>query len=93
MSIPLAHWLVLARPHTFRWVPVNVGAWAVSILWTFAQSPLVDEQSLVALVAALTEGVLMAVTFACLPAGVARGLFPSGRRDLPVDDLGRRVMA
>jgi len=76
-SIPLAQWLVLARPHTFRWVPVNAGAWAVSILWTFAPSPFVDEQSPVALVAALyvAAGVLMAVTFACLTAPVALRLF------------------
>jgi hypothetical protein len=76
-SIPVAQWLVLARPGTFRWVPVNAGAWLVAILWTFAPSPFIDEQSPVVVVAALyvTAGVLMAVTFASLTAGVAGSLF------------------
>jgi hypothetical protein len=76
-SIPLAQWLVLDRPRTFRWVPVNAGAWAVAILWTFAPSPFIDEHSPIPLVVALyvVAGILMAVTFACLTAGVARSLF------------------
>ena len=59
---------------------------AVSILWTFAPSPFIDERSPVALVVALyvAAGVLMAVTFACLtaPARTAAVLPPlsSGRR-------------
>lgn len=80
-SIPVAQWLALARRGTFRWVPVNMGAWAVSILWTFAPSPFVDEQSPVAYTATLfvLAGVLMAVTFACLTAPLARTLFfPAG---------------
>jgi hypothetical protein len=79
-SIPVAQWLVLARPGTFRWVPVNAGAWLVAILWTFAPSPFIDERSPTALVAALylTAGVLMAVTFASLTAGVAGSLFFPG---------------
>ena len=77
VSIPLAQWLVLARPGTARWVPVNAGAWLVSILWTFAPSPFIDERSPVPLVVALyvTAGVLMAVTFACLTAPLALRLF------------------
>jgi hypothetical protein len=76
-SIPLAQWLVLDRPRSFRWVPVNAGAWGVSILWTFAPSPLIDESSPVPMVAALyvVAGILMALTFACLTSGVARKLF------------------
>jgi nucleotide-binding universal stress UspA family protein len=76
-SIPVAQWLVLQRPGTFRWVPVNAGAWAVAILWTFAPSPFIDEHSPLGLVAAtfVVAGVLMAVTFASLTAGVARSLF------------------
>lgn len=79
-SIPVAQWLVLARPHTFRWVPVNAGAWLVAILWTFAPSPFVDERSPIVVVAALyvLAGVLMAVTFALLTAGVAGSLFFPG---------------
>lgn len=76
-SIPVAQWLVLDRAHTFRWVPVNAGAWAVSIAWTFAPSPFIDERSPILLVVSLyvVAGILMAVTFACLTAGVARSLF------------------
>lgn len=79
-SIPFAQWLVLARPRAFRWVPVNMGAWAVAILWTFAPSPLVDEQSPIALVATLyvIAGLLMAVTIASLTAWVAVSLFSNG---------------
>jgi hypothetical protein len=79
-SIPVAQWLVLARPGTFRWVPVDAGAWSVAILWTFAPSPFIDEQSPIVVVAALyvTAGVLMAVTFASLTAGVAGSLFLPG---------------
>lgn len=77
VSIPLAQWLALSRPRTALWVPVNAGAWLVSILWTFAPSPFIDERSPVPLVVALyvTAGVLMAVTFACLTAPLALRLF------------------
>jgi hypothetical protein len=79
-SIPVAQWLVLARPGTFRWVPVNTGAWLVAILWTFAPSPFIHEQSPIIVVATLyvLAGVLMAVTFASLTAGVAGSLFLPG---------------
>ena len=77
VSIPFAQWLALARPRTARWVPVNAAAWAVSILWTFAPSPFIDERSPVPLVVGLyvAAGVLMAVTFACLTAPLALRLF------------------
>ncbi len=77
VSIPLAQALVLSRPHAMRWVPTNAGAWLVSILWTFAPSPFIDERSPIALVTALyvAAGVLMAVTFACLTTPVALRLF------------------
>jgi hypothetical protein len=77
VSIPFAQWLVLSRPHAVRWVPVNAGAWLVSICWTFAPSPIIDEQSPAPLVVALyvAAGVLMAVTFACLTAPLALTLF------------------
>ncbi|MCR8670505.1 hypothetical protein [Agrococcus sp. HG114] len=76
-SIPLAQWLVLDRPRTFRWVPVNMGAWLVAILWTAAPSPLVDEASPIWFVAVLyvAAGLLMALTVAALTAPVARALF------------------
>ena len=77
--IPVAQWLVLARPGAFRWVPVSVGAWAVAILWTFAPSPFIDEHSSLTLVVILyvLAGALMAVTFALLTAGTAHRLFGS----------------
>ena len=31
VSIPLAQWLALSRPRTALWVPVNAGAWLVSM--------------------------------------------------------------
>lgn len=76
-TIPVVQWLALARPRTFRWVPVNMGAWAVAVLWTIAPSPFVDERSPVALIVTLyvIAGALMAVTFACLTAPLARTLF------------------
>lgn len=90
-SIPVAQWLVLARPGTFRWVPVNAGAWLVAILWTFAPSPFIDEQSPIVVVAALyvTAGVLMAVTFASLTAGVAGSLFLPGTTHRVGQESGR----
>ena len=89
VSIPLAQWLALARPRTARWVPVNAAAWAVSILWTFAPSPFIDERSPVPLVVGLyvVAGVLMAVTFACLTAPLALRLF----FDVPAPSAGRLV--
>jgi hypothetical protein len=81
-SIPVAQWAVLRRPHTVRWVPVNMGAWATGLLWTFAPSPIVDESTPVALVVLLyvIAGVLMALTVAVLTAHTAAGLF-GPRRD------------
>ncbi|MFD6138371.1 hypothetical protein [Promicromonospora sp. NPDC060271] len=81
-SIPVAQWLVLARPGTFRWVPVNAGAWLVAILWTFAPSPFIDERSPVVVVATLyvLAGVLMAVTSHRSPrASRVRSSFPARR--------------
>jgi hypothetical protein len=76
-TIPLAQWIVLRRRGTFRWVPVNMGAWLVAILWTAVPSPFIDEASPVPLVAILyvIAGLLMAVTVAALTAPVAWSLF------------------
>lgn len=80
-SIPVTQWLVLRRPGTFAWVPVNMGAWAVAILWTFAPSPIIDEHSPLGLVVTLyvIAGLLMAVTIAALTAPLARRLFGESR--------------
>jgi hypothetical protein len=76
-SIPVTQWLVLRRRGAFVWVPVNMGAWAVAILWTFAPSPIIDERSPLPLVITLyvVAGLLMAVTIATLTAPIARRLF------------------
>jgi hypothetical protein len=80
-SIPVTQWLVLRRPRSFAWVPVNMAAWAVAILWTFAPSPIIDETSALPLVVALyvLAGLLMAVTIASLTVPVARRLFGPAR--------------
>lgn len=80
-SIPVTQWLVLRRPRSLVWVPANMAAWAVAILWTFAPSPIIDESSPVPLVIALyvLAGLLMAVTIATLTAPVARRLFGRDR--------------
>lgn len=76
-AIPVAQWLALRRAGTFRWVPVNMGAWLVVVLWTAAPSPLIDERSPLLVVVALyaAAGALMAVTVAALTLPVARSLF------------------
>jgi hypothetical protein len=70
-TIPFAQRPVLARagvPRAWRWVPVNMGAWLVGIVFTFLPSPFIDESSPPALVFALfaVGGVLMASTVALL---------------------------
>lgn len=80
--IPFAQWLAMRRRGAFRWVPANMGAWLVAILWTAAPSPLIDEHSPLPLVAVLyvVAGLLMAVTVATLTAPVARSLFARSAR-------------
>jgi hypothetical protein len=58
-----------------------MGAWLVAILWTFAPSPFIDEQTALPVVAALyvVAGLLMAVTVAALTAPLARSLFGAPR--------------
>lgn len=76
-SIPTAQWAVLRRPRTLRWIPVNMGAWAVGVLWTIAPSPIVDESTPVGVIVLLyvLAGVLMAGTVAVLTASTAARLF------------------
>lgn len=76
-SIPFAQWIALDRRGAFRWVPINMVAWLVAILWTAAPSPFVDEATPVPVIASLyvVAGLLMAVTVAVLTAPVARSLF------------------
>jgi hypothetical protein len=77
-GIPVLQWLVIrGRTPSKRWIPVNMGAWAIAILWTFAPSPIVDEStSLVVLLAVYAlAGLFMAATVAALTARTARTLF------------------
>ena len=81
-SIPFAQWLTLTariggRRSAARWIPVNMAAWAVAIVWTLVPSPFIDERSPLALVIALYvgAGILMAVTIATLTSRTARTLF------------------
>jgi hypothetical protein len=76
VSIPAMQWIVLRRlvPKSFRWVPVNAGAWAVGILWTLAPSPFIDETTAPPVLLALyvLAGFLMAFTVALLTGFTAR---------------------
>ena len=77
-SLPMAQWLVIrSRAHAARWIPVNMGAWALGVLWTFAPSPIVDEStsSAALIVVYAIAGLLMAATVAALTATTARRLF------------------
>lgn len=76
--IPTAQWLVIRRRTALRWIPINMVAWAVGLLWTLAPSPLVDERSPLPVVLALyvAAGALMAVTVAAVTASTAVRLFP-----------------
>lgn len=77
-SIPVLQWLVIRRrTHSKRWIPVNMGAWAIAILWTFAPSPIVDESTEIAVLLGIytAAGLLMAATVAALTARSARTLF------------------
>lgn len=69
-SIPTLQWCVLRRTVTGSgwWIPANMGAWAVGILWTVAPSPFIDEGTppVGILAAYIVAGVLMAATVATL---------------------------
>lgn len=78
-TIPLAQRPVLARagvPHSWRWVPINMGAWLAGIVFTFLPSPLVDESTPAALTFTLFAlgGVLMATTVAVVTGWGLRGM-------------------
>lgn len=101
-SIPLAQWPVLARSvrRAWRWVPLNMAAWLVGLVFTFLPSPFVDESTsggVVFLLFAL-GGVLMALTVAIVTGwglrrmvATAVGPAPSALGVEPVDrDRGDR---
>lgn len=76
VSIPTLQWLVLRRavPGSFRWIPINAGAWAAGILWTVAPSPFIDENTAppVLLGSYVLAGILMAATVATLTGFAAK---------------------
>lgn len=68
-TIPVAQWPVLRAagvPRAWRWIPLNMSAWLVGLVFTFLPSPFIDESSPPAVVFALfaVGGVLMALTVA-----------------------------
>jgi hypothetical protein len=68
LSIPTAQWPLL-RPHVpraWRWIPLNVAAWAAGLGWTLAPSPVIDESTPAGALAVTfaAGGLLMAVTVA-----------------------------
>jgi hypothetical protein len=67
-TIPLAQWpfLVGRLPRAWRWVPLNMGAWLVGLVFTFLPSPFVDESTPAAVMFLLfaIACVLMATTVA-----------------------------
>jgi hypothetical protein len=68
-TIPLAQWPVVRSagvPRAWQWIPLNMAAWAVGLLFTFLPSPFVDESTPPAVVFAqfAFAGVLMALTVA-----------------------------
>ncbi|GGI46209.1 hypothetical protein GCM10010932_13450 [Agromyces flavus] len=70
-TIPTAQLPVLARagvPGAWRWVPLNMGAWLVGLVFTFLPSPFVDESTPAPMMFAGfgIAGVLMASTVALL---------------------------
>jgi hypothetical protein len=46
-TIPVAQWPVLARsvPRAWRWIPLNMGAWLIGLVFTFLPSPFIDEST------------------------------------------------
>lgn len=68
-TIPLAQWPVLRGAgvaRAWRWIPLNMAAWAVGLVFTFLPSPFIDELTPAAVLVAqyAVAGVLMALTVA-----------------------------
>jgi hypothetical protein len=84
-SIPLAQWPVLAGsvPRAWRWIPLNMAAWLVGLVFTFLPSPFVDESTSGGVVFLLFAigGVLMALTVAIITGwGLRRMVAAPARR-------------
>ena len=67
-TIPVAQWTVLRErlPRAWRWIPLNMGAWCIGLVFTFLPSPFVDEDTPAAVMALAfaVAGVCMAATVA-----------------------------
>ncbi|MEV1129042.1 hypothetical protein [Agromyces sp. NPDC049794] len=91
-TIPVAQWPVLAGsvPRAWRWIPLNMGAWLVGLVFTFLPSPLIDESTPGWITFALfaVGGVLMATTVAVL---TGLGLRRMSRREAVVTRAARRL--
>ena len=70
LSLPVSQYLVLRRHlrGAWRWIPWNVLAWSIGLLWTLAPSPLIDEQTptQVLVLAYAGAGLGMAATMALI---------------------------
>lgn len=83
-SIPLAQWPVLAQSvrRAWRWVPLNMAAWLVGLVFTFLPSPFVDESTSAGVVFLFFAmgGVLMALTVAIITGwGLRRMVSATGK--------------
>ena len=69
-SIPVLQWLILRGEvrAAWRWIPWNMAAWAIGILWTLAPSPFIDERTPMGAIIGVyaAAGLLMATTVAAL---------------------------
>lgn len=69
-TIPVAQWAVLRErlPRAWRWIPLNMGAWCIGLVFTFLPSPFVDESTSAAVMALAfaVAGVCMAATVAAI---------------------------
>lgn len=67
-TIPVAQWPVLAGsvPRAWRWIPLNMAAWLIGLVFTFLPSPFVDESTpgWITFLLFAVGGVLMATTVA-----------------------------
>ncbi|HEY5857703.1 MAG TPA: hypothetical protein VIW24_27630 [Aldersonia sp.] len=76
-TIPVAQWPLLRErvPRAWRWIPLNMGAWCVGLVFTFLPGSFVDEHTPAAVMALAfaLAGVCMAATVAAVTGlGLAR---------------------
>jgi hypothetical protein len=80
-SLPLAQYFVL-RDHVQRpllWIPINLAAWLLGIIWTLLPSPFIDQSTATAVLIVIygIAGICMAATVAIITGlGITRLLLP-----------------